>query len=410
MKALVVERSVPRFAAARLASGWRPGAGGRVGPLRLADGPAPELPGPGWCRVRPRLAGICGSDLATIDGRSSRWFEPVVSFPFTPGHEVVGELDDGRRVVVEAVLGCAPRAVAPPCQACAAGRSRHCIHLADGDLAPGLQTGFCRDTGGGWSLSMVAHQSQLRAVPDTMSDEAAVMVEPTACALHGVLTAPPGPVPVAAVIGAGTLGLCTVAALDGLRPDVEEVVVAAKHPAQRRLAAALGAGSVVEPDQLRRAVRRLGGGSILDNGQLSGGAPVVFDCVGSASSLAAALAVAAPGGTIVMLGMPGPTTVDLTPLWQREITLAGAYTYGPEAPASRGHSFDLAFDLVAGAGLDRLLSATYPLDRFADAIDHAAGAGRRGAVKVAFDMRSERRRPAPAPHAPPAPHAAPAPH
>ena len=50
-------------------------------------------------RVRPRLAGICGSDLATIDGHSSRYFEPIVSFPFTPGHEVVGELDDGSRVV-----------------------------------------------------------------------------------------------------------------------------------------------------------------------------------------------------------------------------------------------------------------------------------------------------------------------
>jgi threonine dehydrogenase-like Zn-dependent dehydrogenase len=105
VRALTVERSVTRFAAARIASGLRPGGGGRVGPLRYGDVDEPRLPGPGWTRIRPLLAGICGSDLATVDGRSSRWFEPVVSFPFVPGHEVVGLDPDDRRVVVQPVLG-----------------------------------------------------------------------------------------------------------------------------------------------------------------------------------------------------------------------------------------------------------------------------------------------------------------
>ena len=392
MKALLVERSLPRFAAARVASGWRAGAGGRVGPLRLADVEPPELPGEGWHRVRPRLSGICGSDLATVDGRSSRWFESIVSFPFTPGHEVVGDLDDGRRVVIEPVLGCATRGIDPMCPACASGATRHCANLTGGHLHPGLQTGFCDDTGGGWSLSMVAHDSQLHVVPDGFSDEAAVMVEPVACALHGALAGPPSDGTVAVVIGAGTLGLCTIAALSRLRPDVEGIVAAAKYPEQRRLARTLGATTVAEPGELRRAVRRHTGSWIRDDGQLSGGAPLVVDCVGSADSLAEALAVTAPGGTIVLLGMPGQVTVDLTPLWQREIRLAGAYTYGPEPRAAQRHSFDLAVELIADAGLDRLVSATYPLDRFSDAIAHAASAGRRGAVKVAFDLRSERRR------------------
>ena len=97
MKALQVERSLPRFAMARIASEWRAGAGGRFGPLRLVDVAPPALPGPGWQRLLPRLTGICGSDLATVDGRSSRWFEPIVSFPFVPGHEVVADTEDGRR-------------------------------------------------------------------------------------------------------------------------------------------------------------------------------------------------------------------------------------------------------------------------------------------------------------------------
>ncbi len=75
-----------------------PGRGAAWGPLRLRDADVPDLPTPDWVRVRPRLSGICGSDLATIDGRSSRYFEPIVSFPFVPGHEVVGDRDDGTRV------------------------------------------------------------------------------------------------------------------------------------------------------------------------------------------------------------------------------------------------------------------------------------------------------------------------
>ena len=402
MKALVMERSVARFAAARVASGWRVGAGGRVGPLRLAEVDEIELPGAGWQRVRPLLSGICGSDLATVDGRSSRWFEPIVSFPFIPGHEVVGELDDGRRVVIEPVLACATRGILPPCPPCAAGATRHCHHLTGGHLSPGLQTGFCHDTGGGWSVALAAHESQLHLVPDELSDEASVLVEPTACAVHGALAGRAGDDATAVVIGAGTLGLCTIAAVSGLRPDIEHVIAAAKHPEQRRLARELGATSVAEPGELRRAVRRHTGSWMRDDGQLSAGAALVIDCAGTPTSLAEALAVTAPGGTIVLLGMPGEVTVDLTPLWQREIHLAGAYTYGPETHphddrpketrTQNRHSFDLALELIAERDLQRLVSATYPLDRFTDAIAHAASAGRRGAVKIAFDLRAERRR------------------
>jgi threonine dehydrogenase-like Zn-dependent dehydrogenase len=397
MKALQVGRSVPRFAAARLASGWRAGAGARVGPLHLVEVPPPPLPGPSWHRLSPRLSGICGSDLATVDGRSSRWFEPLVSFPFVPGHEVVADTSGGRRAVVEPVLGCEARGIDPPCAECAAGRRRHCANLTGGHIAPGLQTGYCRDTGGGWSLSFVAHESQLHLVPEGMPDEAAVLAEPAACAVHAALASlPAGGRPseesTAVVIGSGTLGLCVIAAISRWREDLTRVIAVAKYPHQRDLAGKLGATSVASPGELRRAVRRATGSWSLDNGQLSGGVPLVLDCAGTAGSLAAALAVTAPGGQVVLAGMPSPAHVDLTPLWQREVRLGGSYTYGPEPAAGGRHSFDLAFELVADARLERLLTATYPLERAAEAIEHAASAGRRGAVKVAFDMRGESRR------------------
>ena len=402
MRALVFERKPLRYAAAAVAGRVAPGRGATYGPLELDDIDPPALPGPDWVRVRPRLSGICGSDLATIDGHSSRYFEPIVSFPFVPGHEVVGDLDHpnvgaGGRVVIEPVLGCAARGIEPPCAGCATGDVGRCRNIAFGHLEPGLQTGYCTNTGGGWSLALIAHQSQIHPVPDDMSDESAVMVEPAACAIRGALKAMPGADGVVAVVGAGTLGLCAVAALHRwVRPD--HLVVAAKYAEQRRLARELGATTVVEPSGLLRGIRRATGSLALGGAgdtsppvQLTGGADVVIDCVGSSSSLASSLAVVRPGGRIVMIGMPGTVSVDLTPLWQREVELVGAYAYGSEPELGR-RTFDLAFELVAEADLARLVSATYPLSRHAEALAHAAEAGRLGAVKIAFDLRAEKER------------------
>ncbi len=381
MKALVFSRKPAKLAAAVLAGRLAPGAGAKVGPLALRDVEPPELPGPDWVRVRPRLSGICGSDLATIDGTSSRWFEPLVSFPFTPGHEVVGDLDDGSRVVVVPVLGCATRGVDPPCAACAAGRINHCERIGFGDLEPGLQCGYCASTGGGWSTLMTAHREQLVPVPVDLSDEAAVLVEPTACAIHAARQLDAGQV---AVLGAGTLGLLTVAALRSAHAGLE-IVATAKHPHQRALASELGADVVVSPDAVERSIRARTGSMRLDTGQLAGGIGAVVDCVGSDVSLAQALRIAAPGGTIHAVGMPGVTTLDLTPLWQREIALRGTYAY-------ERADFTEAIDLVRRLDLGRLVSATYPLRRYEDAIAHAASSGARGDVKIAFDLRSEKER------------------
>jgi threonine dehydrogenase-like Zn-dependent dehydrogenase len=117
----------------------------------------------------------------------------------------------------------------------------------------------------------------------------------------------------------------------------------------------------------------------------------VFDCVGSSASISDALTMVRPGGRIVLVGMAGSTKIDLTPLWHREITLVGAYAYGTEHLLGR-RTFDLAFELVASRQLERLVTATYPLARYEDAISHAANAGSRGAVKIAFDLRNEKDR------------------
>jgi threonine dehydrogenase-like Zn-dependent dehydrogenase len=316
-------------------------------------------------------------------------------------------LGAGSRVVIQPVLGCAARGIDPPCPACRAGNVGNCGYLAFGHLRPGLQTGFCADTGGGWSTAgLVAHSSQLYAVPDELSDADAVTVEPLACAVHAVLAAPMEAGDVVAVLGAGTLGLLVTAALahlaaSGRCAPPSAVLVGARYGHQQRLARELGATEALPPDQLARAVRRHSrslsfGGSSGVTATLSGGADVVFDCVGSAESIAQSLAMVRPRGTVALVGMPGKVTVDLAPLWHREVRLAGAYAYGTERPPpSPGErdpdgygtpTFDLAFDVARAQRPGRLVSATYPLTRFEDAVAHAGAAGRRGAVKIAFDV------------------------
>jgi threonine dehydrogenase-like Zn-dependent dehydrogenase len=417
MSTLLFERSLPRYAAARVVSSFGSGRGAGVGPLRLVERDAPEMPAAGWVRVDPVLSGICGSDLATLDGRSSRYFEDIVSFPFVPGHEVVGvvgagagsavgadgtALDDGARVVLQPVLGCAARGIEPMCAACQSGHVGNCGSVAFGHIRPGLQTGFCADTGGGWSTSgLVAHESQLFAVPEALRDTDAVMIEPLSCAVHAVLAAPIQEGDVVAVVGAGTLGLLVCAALSHLSstgrcPSPSVLVVGAKYAHQQRLAREFGCTEALPPDQLGRSVRRHSrslsyGGPSGVTATLSSGADVVIDCVGSAESIAQSLAMVRPRGTVSLVGMPGRITVDLAPLWHREVRLAGAYAYGTEAVGEGGRrgttpTFDLAFEAAAATGVGRLVSATYPLTRFEDAVAHAGAAGRRGAVKIAFDV------------------------
>jgi threonine dehydrogenase-like Zn-dependent dehydrogenase len=397
--ALELFRSVPRYLAARAVGGRVPGLlAGPLAPLRLVDRDEPKSLGEGWARVRPRLSGICGSDLATIAGQVSFYFSSLVSMPFVPGHEVVGEMYDaledipaGTRVVLEPVLSCAARGL-EPCGSCAAGRTSRCDRVTVGHVAPGLQTGYCADTGGGWGRMLVAHRSQLHPVPDAIADERAVLVEPLACAIHGVLRARIEPGASVLIVGAGTVGLLTLMAVREFG-SAGRVIVAAKHPRQRELAGVLGATEVVDPKDavtsLRRATRAYRLSPERGGPYLLGGVDVAFDCVGSRSSLDLALRTARAGGRVILSGMPAPGA-DLAPVWFRELEVTGAYATGTElgenGPAS---SFDLAIDLASEAPLEGLLGAVYPLNRWRQALDHAFSAGALGTVKVAFDPRRD---------------------
>jgi threonine dehydrogenase-like Zn-dependent dehydrogenase len=397
--ALEYFRSAPRYVGARTLGSKAPGLiAGPLAPLRLVNRTEPEPPKgrTGWARVKPILSGICGSDIATLAGHSSFYFSPLVSLPFVPGHEVVGELLEdcedlpaGTRVVLSSVLACAARGEDPPCRNCAGGDYGRCDRVAVGHLKPGLQTGYCNETSGGWARMLVAHRSQLHAVPDGMSNEAAVLIEPFACAIHAALRARIEPGQTVLLAGAGTVGILTLLAVK-LLTGAGHVIVAAKHEKQRAAARMAGADDVVRPEHAVKAVRRTTSAVKLtpERGSdfLMGGADVAIECVGSRSGLDLALRSVKAGGRIVVSGIPG-AGVDLTPLWFRELEMVGAYTSGTETlpDGTRVPTFDLAVNTAASLPiLERMVGATYPLDRWRDAIDHAMSAGKLGTFKVAF--------------------------
>jgi threonine dehydrogenase-like Zn-dependent dehydrogenase len=404
MRALQIRRNIGRFGAARIVGAVSPSGATRVGPLEFRTIDDPEQPGDGWHRVSTRLAGICGSDLSLVGGHASTYFDDWVSFPFVPGHEVVGELRDGdragTRIVLEPVLGHAARGVAPPFEGARPADGDDYGHLAvesPEGIGPAIQTGFCCATGGGWAPWFWAHESQLHELTEDVSDERAVLIEPFAGGIHAALLA--GPIvahrrdPVVAVLGAGTMGLAAVCGLRRYVPGVR-IIVGARYAHQRSLATEFGADVVVPDAELDRAIRREVGCHMLGDGEsgaLTGGADVTIDAVGSSASITDALRVTRPRGRVVLLGMPARVDIDLTGLWHREIELKGAYTYGTEtlADGSRTDTFALASDTVDAVRAERLVTATYPLDDHHDAIEHAANAGRRGAVKIAFDLRGQ---------------------
>ena len=361
----------------------------RFSPLQLENTRDPKLPTPEWVRVKPLLSGICGSDLGTLSSENSPYFSPITSPPFVMGHEVVGEVAEdnsgfrsGERVVLEPALGCRVRGIEPQCLYCASGRHALCLNVAKGDISPGIQTGFCHDTGGGWSRrTLVAHPSQLHRVPDAVPDEAAVAIEPLACAVHAALGSASGPDDTSLVIGAGSVGLFTVAALRHLT-EAGRIICIAKHARQREEALRLGANAVVHPKETYTTLPKMLGAEAykpeLGKPVVMGGADRVFECVGAPGTMEDAARLAMPGGEAKLVGMPGArSSLDLTALWYKEIRLGGSYAYGAEEyNGEQTTSFALALRLAPEIGLEKMIGPLFPLDEYREAIASARAAGR----------------------------------
>ena len=404
MKAIRFNATIPRYAAGL--------ALGKVSPAQLwsgrsctfvEDGPIPLLPGPEWVRIKTRLGGICGSDLSVIRLNTSPYYSAFTSFPYTFGHENVGTIAEmgpavtgwqpGERVVVEPLLWCKPRGFDELCEFCSRGEINRCKRTNDGALAAGLFIGACRDTGGSWSPYFVAHQTQLHRVPEHLSDENALLVEPFASGLRPALQYLPADDETVLILGAGTIGLSVLAALRALGSRAH-ILVAARYPFQAEAALRLGASEVLRGDLYGEIARRTGGvvlKPIIGKQVITGGLDRIFECVGSDSALDDALRLTRPGGNVVLVGVPGiAKNVDWTSLFAKELSVAATYTYhrAEQYQGRTWSTFELALDFMASGKVDLgwMVTHHFKLDEYDRAFKLLGQKGNSGIIKAVFEF------------------------
>jgi len=376
-------------------------------PASLVEVAEPALPSPAWARVAVAAGGICGSDLHLFAHNTgpSPTLMTMGSFPFILGHEIAGRVIEagsdcpcpvGTRVVLDPCIPCAARAIAPPCVNCRRGWTSSCLNLDSRVVTSGRTLGFTQDLGGGWADQVLAHVSMLHPIPDGIPDRGATLYEPVSIACHGLLRAAPDDTAPVLVVGAGVIGLATVAATKGLFPRCP-VTVLARHAHQAEAALACGADHVVVGDAGAahfEQLAALSGSRVVGRKtdvMLMGGFPLVVEAVGSPRSVTEALRAVAHRGTVLLLGAAGVSEVDLTPIWYKEAALVGSIDHTVDAASTPGlagaperHSVDRAIDILA-AGLvpyDTIVTHEFPLESYRDAVTTAIDRGASRAIKV----------------------------
>ncbi len=403
MKALQFETSVPRYLIAKaLGAAYPPVYWSRLGKIRYREVPEPVPPGPDWAVVQTRYGGICGSDMSAVRLRFNPSLSVFASRQFTLGHENVARVVEvgsgvdgfapGDQVVVDPPLPCETRGIGEPCGFCQRGEYSLCQNFAEGGLSPGVAVGWCRDTGGSWSPYFAAHRSQLFHVPDEVSDENALMGEPLGVALHALLPHLPQDDDTVLVLGAGSVGLCIIAALRALGSRAR-LLVLAKYPFQGEMAEALGADEVIylRGDVVAAMAEATGAKlyrPLLGKRVMQGGADLVFECVGTDASLNHSLRAARTGGRVVLVNSVSvPRGVDWTPIWYSEVKVTGSNTTGWDTWGDRRvRSIGLALELMAEGKVELapLVTHRFDLADYKKALAMTAAKGGHHLIKSVF--------------------------
>lgn len=324
------------------------------GSLDLLERPVPE-PKPGWVRIKVSSVGICGTDLHFYRG----------SFPspkgLLPGHEIGGTID----AVGESVALALGTAVAiEPLVACG-----ECYHCRSGDYNRCAKRMLLGVQGrGGCAEFATVPASCIYQLPAGMPPEAGALVEPLAVCVRGVRRGRIEPGQRVAILGAGSIGLMCI--LTARAAGASEILVVGRHPHQQEAARALGADGIFE--------------STAALAKQLGDSPV--DCVietvgGRASTIAEAVGVVRPGGTISMLGVfEGATEIPGLDFSTKEVTLTGSNCY---ARCGARTDFDIAIDLLRKhqGELGALVTHRFPLEDVNKAFSSAADK-RSGSIKV----------------------------
>jgi len=310
--------------------------------LRLHDEPSPAA-GAGEVLVRVTAVGLCGSDR--------HWFEEagigdaVLARPLVLGHEFVGVIEGGvragERVAVDPAIPCAR------CATCLAWQQHLCL---EGRFAGhGVTDGALR--------ARLAWPAELtHALPDSISDPEATLLEPLGVALHALDLGHVQAGTTAGVFGCGPIGLLLVQALQAAGAST----VVANDVLPHRLEAAIALG----------ATRAAAGDEVVD---------VAFEAAGEDAALDDAIAATRPGGRVVLVGIPSGDRTSFTASAARRKGLMLLLSRRMEAA-----DLSRALRLVESGLIDLapLVSARYPLEDWRDAFGDLV---RRSGLKVVIE-------------------------
>lgn len=323
----------------------------------IAQRPTPQ-PGPGQVVVRVDSVGVCGSDTHYYDhGRIGRF---VVEAPLILGHEAAGAvaaLGAGvTRVAVGQRVSIEPGVPDFTCEQCLAGRY---------NLCPGMRFFATPPIDGAFAEYVVTHEAFAHPVPDSLSDDAAALLEPLSVGVWACQKGRVGAGSRVLVTGAGAIGLVSVQT--AIAFGATEVVVSDVNPARLALALELGATAVV--DARERGV------DTLDRPP-----NVLLECSGHPPAIGAAIRALDRAGRAVLVGMGGDEiALPLSVVQERELEVTGIFRYANTWPTA------IALAASGRVDLDRLVTGRYRLDQAEEALT----AGRRDERAVKAVVRPQ---------------------
>lgn len=291
--------------------------------LTLRDDYPDPTPGEGECLVKVRYAGICSTDVALTQG--------YMGFQGVLGHEMVGEVVSGPDEWIGKRVACEINCVCRSCPMCQAGLSNHCPNRT----VMGILN---RDGCFADFVAMPTHN--LHELPDNISDEEGIFVEPLAAAWQIVKQVGIDERMQVAVIGTGKLGLLIAQVIATLDCRLE---VVGRNPHTLELA---------EKKHIQSTA--------VDRVALRQDRDVVIECTGSPEGLTIAQQMVRPRGTIILKSTyAGGGQIDLAPTVVNEVNIVGSRCGPfPDAIASLARrQIDVRSMISRVIGIDRGLEA-----------------------------------------------------
>ncbi|GAB6908430.1 Theronine dehydrogenase-like Zn-dependent dehydrogenase [Desulfosarcina cetonica] len=320
--------------------------------IRIEEYPTPTA-GAGEMVVRTRVSGICATDIKTLLGQGLPKELPTIL-----GHEVVGEIAEigsgvdgyaiGERVAVY------PIAVCGQCEYCRKGRHNLCDH--EFGLAHGIAGGFAEYVRLPRQIIEIGGVVKLA---DDLPFERAVLAEPLSCAYASLRTCRVTAGDRVVILGAGPMGLMHLKLAKWMGATVIVVDILENR---LKIAAQMGADHCINSATTDHAAE-------IDRLTEGRGAAVVIASLGIPKVVEANLKLTGKGGTFnIFGGPPAGETIRVDPRWLHymEITLTGTFACSPD-------DFRHCLELIRTQAItvDDLVSDTFTLDNFLDAVERA---------------------------------------